>query len=89
MDGDEEMAAEMPKRTIQKIGCNVIATSSSMAALELCRKDPSAFELVVTDQTMPQLTGDQLAAQLSKPRPNLPVIICSGYSSKCESPETC
>ncbi len=49
-------------------------------ALEAFRADPEAFDLVVTDMTMPNMTGVQLAAELKKIRPNIPIVLCTGFS---------
>ena len=54
----------------------------SVEALELFRADPDAFDLVFTDQTMPRMSGSELATELLKLRPNLPIILCTGYSAK-------
>jgi DNA-binding NarL/FixJ family response regulator len=49
--------------------------------LDIFRKDPDKFDLVVTDYTMPDLTGINLAAELAKVRPSIPIILCTGHSS--------
>ena len=51
----------------------------SVKALELFQADPNAFDLVITDQSMPQMTGDQLIKEMLSIRPNMPIIMCSGY----------
>ena len=56
--------------------------TSSVEALELFRSKPQAFDLVVSDMTMPNMTGDKLAGELMKIRPNIPVVLCTGYSNK-------
>ncbi len=53
---------------------------SPVEALELFKKNPAAFDLVITDQTMPELTGYELAQQLMQVRPDIPIILCTGYS---------
>ena len=56
--------------------------TSSIEALELFRSKPKDFDLVITDMTMPNLTGDQMAVEMMKIRPDISVIICTGYSKK-------
>jgi CheY-like chemotaxis protein len=57
-----------------------VARTSPIEALELFKAKPGYFDLVITDQTMPGMTGDALARELIRLRPGLPVIICTGYS---------
>jgi CheY-like chemotaxis protein len=49
-------------------------------ALDLFKQEPDGFDLVITDLTMPQMTGLELARELLSIRPNLPIILCTGYS---------
>ena len=53
-----------------------------MQALELFRAEPDRFDLVITDMTIPHMTGDKLAQEMIKIRPDIPVILCTGYSKK-------
>ena len=62
------------------MGYRVAALSNSMEALELFRTDPDRFDLVITDQTMPDLTGANLSQELRKIRPDIPIILCTGFS---------
>ena len=64
------------------MGYHVTTETKSRRALEKVKKDPQHFDLLVTDQTMPYLTGKELAQEISKINPDLPVILCTGYSSK-------
>ncbi len=77
---DEAAVAELGAAVLNRLGYNVTTFSSAADALELFLKNPQAFDIVVTDQTMPGLTGIQLAARLLRVRPDLPVVLCSGYS---------
>ena len=61
------------------------ATTSSLDALEAFRKDPQSFDLVVTDQTMPRLTGYELSERLVGLRKDVPVILCTGFSNMVTS----
>jgi CheY-like chemotaxis protein len=60
----------------------VTTRTSSIEALELFQTKSNDFDLVVTDMTMPNLTGDKLAIELMKIRPDIPVILCTGCSKK-------
>ena len=77
---DEEMLATMGKKILEQLGYTVSAYSHSMEALEAFRNDPAQFDLVITDQTMPELTGTELAQGILKIRPDVPIILCTGFS---------
>lgn len=79
---DEVMVADVGSKVLSKIGYDVTVTSSSTKALEIFSENPNVFDLVVTDQTMPDISGLELAVELLKIRPDLPIILCTGYSSK-------
>jgi PAS domain S-box-containing protein len=77
---DEEALVEMGEELLAELGYEVACRTSSREALALFKLDPSRFDLVVTDQTMPDMTGIQLAAELLSLRPEIPVILCTGFS---------
>jgi CheY-like chemotaxis protein len=77
---DEEMLVEMGKRMLEGLGYTVTAAMSSSEALELFQRDPARFDLVVTDQTMPEMTGLELSQQLLSVRDDIPVILSTGFS---------
>ena len=79
---DEAPIAKMGSKVLEQLGYSVTSRTSSVEALELFRSKPQAFDLVVTDMTMPNLTGDKLAIELMKVRSDIPVILCTGYSKK-------
>lgn len=54
--------------------------TNSIEALELFRSQPEKFDLVITDMTMPNITGDKLSVELIKIRPDIPIILCTGFS---------
>jgi CheY-like chemotaxis protein len=60
----------------------VTARTSSIEALEAFQANPTKFDLVITDMTMPNMTGDILTRELLKIRPDLPIILCTGFSEK-------
>jgi two-component system cell cycle sensor histidine kinase/response regulator CckA len=70
------MAGEL----LEGLGYRVTVAGGSMEALKLFKADPSRFDVVFTDQTMPGMTGLQLAQELLMVRPDIPVIICTGHS---------
>jgi|GEM_PF-1666175 len=77
---DEEHLVNIWTRVLEKLGYDVTATTSSVEALELFRANPGGFDLVITDMNMPHLTGSQLTKDLIEIRPDIPVILCTGYS---------
>jgi len=78
---DEEMLADIGKTIFERLGYSVTAMTDSTAALNLFRSDPSQFDLVITDQTMPNIPGTELAKQLLQIKPDIPIILCTGHSS--------
>ena len=79
---DEATIANLGQQALQRLGYHVTAHTDSTAALETFRQKPDQFDLVVTDMTMPELTGDKLAQAVMKIRPDIPVMLCTGYSKK-------
>jgi PAS domain S-box-containing protein len=80
---DDELAiVNMGKQTLGSLGYEVTARTSSYEALELFKAKPDRFDLVITDMTMPNLTGDDLAKELIRIKPDIPIIICTGYSAR-------
>jgi len=77
---DDNNLAEMGKLMLEKLGYNVTVRTSSIEALEVFRKTPNKFDLVITDQTMPNKTGTQLTRELLRLRPDIPVILSTGFS---------
>ena len=77
---DEEPLAEMGQEILAELGYQVESKTSSREALAALRLDPSRFDLVVTDQTMPEMTGVELAGEILAIRADMPVILCTGYS---------
>ena len=77
---DQDMIVQTIKQMLERMGYHVTARISSVDALEAFRTQPDKFDLVVTDMTMPNMTGDKLAKELIKIRSNIPVILCTGFS---------
>lgn len=78
---DEDLLAGMGKRMLEKLGYHVTVKLSSFEALELFYKKPDQFDVVITDQTMPGMTGVELAKRMLLIRSDIPIILCTGYSS--------
>jgi CheY-like chemotaxis protein len=79
---DEEKIVDLLTRLLNHLGYKVVGRTDSRAALDLFARQPRAFDLVISDQTMPGLSGDELARALRKIRPDLPLIICTGFSPR-------
>ena len=79
---DEAPVGKMQKMMLERLGYQVTCRSSSTDALEAFRSKPDAFDLVITDMTMPNMTGDQLARKILLIRPDIPVVISTGFSDR-------
>lgn len=77
---DEEQIIQMERQMLEKLGYKVTTRISSRHALETFVKLPNKFDLVITDMTMPGMTGYQLSKKIKKIRPDIPIILCSGYT---------
>ncbi len=78
---DEEVLAEMVESMLERLGYRVTVRTSSLEALNTFRNHPDLFDVVITDQTMPGMTGLDLARRILTLRPNMPIILCTGYST--------
>jgi len=79
---DEEFQTDLGKRMLERLGYKVYSRNSSTDALALFQTDPGRFDLVITDLTMPNMTGDQLATEMLKVRSDIPIIMCTGFSER-------
>ena len=77
---DEEALAEMEQLMLERLGYQVTVRTGSLEALEAFRAEPHSFDLVITDQTMPNMTGVELCKELLEIRPDIPIILCTGFS---------
>jgi CheY-like chemotaxis protein len=84
---DEQAMVDVLEVMLAKGGYEVIARTSSIEALEAFRHKPDAFDLVITDMTMPNMTGKELAKELMAISPEIPVILCTGFSDKIDEKE--
>jgi CheY-like chemotaxis protein len=67
---------------LERLGYQVTVRTSSIEALEAFRASMDKFDLVITDLTMPNMSGDKLAGELMNIRPDIPIILCTGFSEK-------
>src|SRR4029077_10398639 len=78
---DEEALASLGKSMLERLGYRVTTETGSIQALETFSARPYDFDLVITDQTMPRMSGVEFAKTLLEIRPQLPVILATGYST--------
>ncbi len=79
---DEDLIADLNHSILERLGYQVTSTTRSTEALEIFRNKPNQFDLVITDMSMPKMTGDQLIKELLKIRPDIPILLCTGYSER-------
>ncbi len=77
---DEPQVAEMQARLLASLGYRVIHDSQPLHAMERFRDAPQDFDLIITDMTMPKMNGANLAQEVMRIRPDMPVILCTGFS---------
>jgi CheY-like chemotaxis protein len=77
---DEPALVALAEETLAELGYEPVGFDSSLAALKALRAEPKRFDLVLTDETMPDLTGTELARAVRQLRPDIPIILMSGYS---------
>ncbi|MCP3891961.1 MAG: PAS domain-containing protein [Desulfobulbaceae bacterium] len=78
---DEEILAEMGKHMLERLGYHVTVRTNSLMALETFQNMPDQFDVVITDQTMPGMTGEDIARRMIQIRPDIPIVLCTGYST--------
>jgi DNA-binding NtrC family response regulator len=77
---DERLLVALAEETLAELGYEPVGFESSLAALDAFRAEPKRFDLVLTDETMPDLTGTELAREIRQLRPEISIILMSGYS---------
>ena len=77
---DEEILVHLGTEMLSSLGYEVVGRMNSLEALEHFRSRPYLFDLVITDMTMPNMTGSELTQELIRIRPDIPVILCTGFS---------
>jgi len=81
---DEKSIVDMVKQMLETLGYEAVPRRSSPDALEAFRARPESFDLVITDMTMPNMTGVDLAREILTIRPHTPIILCTGFSDKVD-----
>ena len=81
---DEPSIVSIARQRLERLGYDVDAKMSPLEALELFRSKPDQFDLVITDLTMPKMTGDKLVQEILNIRPDIPIILCTGFSEKID-----
>ena len=81
---DEEVLVSLGKDVLSKLGYKVVAETSSVKALALFKENPEKFDIIVSDTTMPDLTGIQLARSVRQVAPDIPIVLCTGYSRQID-----
>jgi len=84
---DEETLVDSRQEMLRHLGYDVVTKTSSVEALELFREQPDRFDLVITDMTMPSMTGDELAKELMGIRSDIPIVLCTGFSERITKEE--
>ncbi|NOX32663.1 MAG: response regulator [Deltaproteobacteria bacterium] len=82
---DEIPLTKLGKKMLELLNYRVTAVNNSLEALELFRRDPEAFDAVITDMTMPGMTGDRLLEEVMKLKPGIPAILCTGFDKYISS----
>ena len=81
---DEKVAVDAIQPMLEALGYKVTARTSSIETLEAFKNDPNGFDLVITDQTMPNMTGKDLAKEIMSIRSDIPIILCTGFSEQID-----
>jgi CheY-like chemotaxis protein len=79
---DEPAITKVGKRMLEEAGYEVSTANNPCDAFDLFKKNPENFDLVMTDMTMPGMNGDKLTEKILEIRPDIPVVLCSGYQNK-------
>lgn len=77
---DEEITLTSLIRVLRMMGYDVITSRSSQEALDIFAASPDAFDIVITDQTMPNMTGVELSLKMLKTRSDIPIVLCTGFT---------
>jgi CheY-like chemotaxis protein len=76
---DESMLVDVAKSRLNTLGYRVTIETDSVQALERFKQNPSGYDLVITDMTMPVMSGDKMAGSMLDIRPDIPIILCTGF----------
>ncbi|SHO48636.1 ATP-binding protein [Desulfopila aestuarii] len=78
---DEDLLLEMGKTMLERLGYKVTIRTNGIAGLTTFQNQPDMYDLVITDQTMPGMTGIDMSRRMLQIRPDIPIVLCTGYSS--------
>lgn len=81
---DEETILHTGKEMLEYLGYSVTTCSKSLDALNLFKEEPCRFDLIISDMTMPEMNGDVLSRELMTVRPQVPIILCTGYNPQID-----
>ena len=79
---DEPSIVDLNCQRLERLGYEVKSTTKPLEALEWFKSDPNQFDVIITDMTMPKMTGDRLAKEIFKIRSDMSIILCTGYSNR-------
>ena len=79
---DEPTVARLEQQMLERLGYQITCLTSSLDAVSVFSSNQNAFDMVITDMTMPNMTGDQLAKEILSIKPDIPIIICTGFSER-------
>lgn len=82
---DEKSLLNLGQKILTSLGYNVVVKNDSLDALETFRQSPDFFDIIISDQTMPHMTGYHLATKILEINPTIPFILCTGYSDTITS----
>jgi DNA-binding NtrC family response regulator len=82
---DEKLLLEIGKELLESLGYRVETRASSIDALEAFSVQPGKYDLIVSDMTMPKMNGEHLAVEIKKIAPSVPIILCTGFSTRLNS----
>lgn len=85
---DEKTLIDLGRDLLERLGYRVETLASSIDAVEAFRADPQKYDLIISDMTMPKMTGDEMARQIKAIRPDIPIILCSGFSERLHARTT-
>ncbi|MCP3968685.1 MAG: response regulator [Lentisphaerae bacterium] len=85
---DEKMMVKMGKRMLESLGYQVDGFTAPLEALETLKTNTDSYDIIITDMTMPEMTGDKLSAKFLKIRPDIPIILCTGHSYMIDEKKT-
>ncbi|MGO9533660.1 MAG: response regulator [Syntrophobacteraceae bacterium] len=79
---DEQIMVELGTMILERLGYQVTPATGSLQALELFRANADRFDLIITDCSMPDMTGTDMAKEIRRIRPGIPIIMCTGFTEK-------